>query len=166
MRPRIIGSEAQVAMVDAILFMTIMLVASAVILGSSGYRDNSSADFAAIQQYTTDFTETYMGVDLNLENGSWRSVSQLLCDECLALRQGGVASESGELNSRILATGRNIIRPGLDFAISCDMGAVFISGNLHDLDSLPGNRCADMMTVFPGEGLGGDIVISVFVWVV
>ncbi len=166
MRHRISGSVAQTAMVDAILFMTIMLVASAVILGSSGYHDNPNLDFTAIQQYTTDFAETYMGIDLNLENGSWRSVSQLLCDECLALRQGAAASEQEELNAQIMATGRNLIRPGLDFAVSCDTGSVFISGNAPDLDSLPGNRCATMMTVYPGESLGGDIVIAVFVWVV
>jgi len=166
MRHRISGSAAQVAMVDAILFMTIMLVASAVILGSSGYRDNSSEDFAAIQQYSTDFMETLMAVDLNQANCSFRSVSQVLCDECLALRQGVTTEEYETMNALILATGRNLIRPGMDFAVSCGMGSVFISGNAPDLDSLPGNRCANMMTVYPGEGLGGDVAITVFVWVV
>lgn len=166
MKLPIADSRAQASMVDAILFMTIMLVASAVVLGSSGYRDGADTEYSAVRQYADDFGDALLALDLSMANGSWRSASQMLCDECLALRRGAEPSQYDDNNILIMNAGRNIIRPGLDFAVSCDNGSVFISGMVEDANSLPPDRCASEMAFYPGDGLGGPIAITVYVWVV
>jgi len=162
----IADSRAQASMVDSILFMTIMLVASAVVLGSSGHQRGTDTGFPVIRQYADDFGDTFMALDLPVENGSWTSVSRMLCDECLALRRGAEPSQYDEINIHIMNAGRNIIRPGLDFAVSCDNGSIFMSSLVPDAGSLPPDRCASEMTVYPGGGLGGPIAITVYVWVI
>lgn len=160
----------QAAMVDAILFMTIMLVACAVVVGSSGAARSDGRE--ALQRYAADYADALLASELSgLEYAnatgsnisaaaSGLCVAQLLCDEALVLENASGCDFSG-YNARILTAARALLRPGLDCAVSC--GPAFISG-LGDAGMLPADRCASRMTVIPGSGDALDI--TVYVWVV
>jgi hypothetical protein len=68
-----------------------------------------------------------------------------------------------DYESKIYDTGKSIIRPGLDYAISCD-DALFISGGTSGISDLPLDRCASQMIIFADSG--PSIVITVYVWVI
>jgi hypothetical protein len=167
-------NAGQAAMVDAILFMTIMLVASAVIIGSASSIKPANVEFSGLQQYAVDYAETLLAMEISGLNykdtagatvnvsGSGKSISQLLCDEALILRES-TASNFTNYESNILRAGKSIIRPGLDYAISCD-GAMFLSNRISTISNLPPDRCANQMIVFAGSG--PSITITVYVWVV
>ncbi len=168
------NGRAQSAVIDAILFMTIMLIASAVIIGSSC--PIRSQEFADMQQYTNDFAQTYLAVELgdmqyNDSSGNQtstgsaaRTVCQALCDECIIVRNHSI-EEFESYNSRLLSLGNSILRPGLDFAVSCDDGAVFISNRIAWFDELPEDRCASQIEIWPGDSSATKIRITIFVWV-
>ena len=165
---------AQSAVIDAILFMAVMLVASAVMIGSSGLI--RSPGFSSLQQYTDDFSQTYMAVELNellyidssgnqTSTGSAaRTVCQALCDECLIVRNHSIEGFES-YNSRLLSLGNSILRPGLDFAVSCDNGAVFITNRIGEPTELPEERCASQIEIWPGDSSATKIRITIFVWV-
>jgi hypothetical protein len=167
-------NAGQAAMVDAILFMTVMLIASAVIIGSASSIKPANVEFSGLQQYASDYAETLLAMEisgLNYEDsagatvnvsGAGKSISQLLCDEALMLREN-TASNFTCYESAIFNAGKSIIRPGLDYAISCE-GTMFISGGTSGISDLPPDRCASQMIVFAGSG--PTIVITVYVWVV
>ena len=166
--------NGQSAMVDAILFMTIMLIASAVIIGSASPTKSANLEFSGLQQYTQDFTGTLLAMELNglhyidvagdtiNVSGSGNSIGQLLCDEALILRNG-IDMDFSSFESAIHNAGRTILRPGLDCAISCDGSSIFLSGSISNASLLPPEHCASQMSVFPG--IGPNIVITVYVWV-
>jgi hypothetical protein len=168
-------NAGQAAMVDAILFMTVMLIASAVIIGSASSFKPASVEYSGLQQYAADYAETLLAMeisDINYEDaagatvnisGSGKSISQLLCDEALILRES-TTSNFSDYESTIFGAGKAIIRPGLDYAISCDEDSIFLSGSISSLSELPPNRCASQMIVFAGSG--SSIIITVYVWVV
>ena len=172
MRPQ--DNAGQAAMVDAILFMTIMLIASAVIIGSASSIKPANVELSGLQQYSADYTETLLAMELSGLNyndaagatvnvsGSGKSISQLLCDEALILRDSA-ASNFTNYESTIYNAGKYILRPGLDYAISCD-GAVLLSGTISGISELPPDRCASQMAVFAGSG--SSIIITVYVWVI
>lgn len=166
--------KGQAAMVDAILFMTIMLIASAVIIGSASSFKATDVKFSGLQQYTVDFTGTMLameigglqykiatGATVNV-SGSDKSISQFLCDEALILREN-TASNFTNYESTIFSAGKSIIRPGLDYAISCD-DAIFLSNRISTISDLPSDRCASQLIVFAGSG--SSITIIVYVWVI
>jgi hypothetical protein len=166
--------RGQAAMVDAILFMTVMLIASAVIIGSAGSIRPANTEYSGLQQYAVDFSETLLAMDicgLNYEDptgatvnvsGSGNSISQRLCDESLILRDS-TASNFSDYESAIFCAGNAIIRPGLDYAISSDGDSIFISGTISSMSDLPPDRCASQMMVFAGSG--SSIIITIYVWV-
>ncbi|MFO7618857.1 MAG: hypothetical protein R6W91_04295 [Thermoplasmata archaeon] len=174
MRPRVRDSAGQAAMVDAILFMTVMLVASAVVIGSTTL---PGTGLSVVQQYTADYAQTLLSVELTgleyrdaggnavILNGSGRSIGQLLCDEALILGAGIGRSDFSDYDAKILAAGKSIIRPDMDFAISCNGGAVFISGCTSSVSGLPGTHSASQMTIWDGSASLAPITITVYVWV-
>jgi len=162
-------------MVDAILFMTVMLIASAVIIGSASSIKPANVEFSGLQQYAVDFSETLLAMEisgLHYENstgatvnvsGSGKSISQLLCDEVLIIRDS-TASNFSDYESIIFTAGQAIIRPGLDYAISCDGDSIFLSGRISSMSELPPDRCASQMMVFADSST--SITITVYVWVI
>ena len=166
---------AQVAMVDAILFMTIMLVASAIIIGSSGSDGTDAQEYLGLQQYTGDFAGTFLSVEFGEMTylngtggivivGNGKSVGLALCDEALLLQRSGGVGDFTSYDKSILDAGRNLLRPGLDFAVSCDIGSIFISTVIENSTQLPLNHCASQVQILAGENTA--ITITVFVWVV
>jgi len=169
--------EGQAAIVDAIMFMTIMLVASAVILGASGgWYNRDSND--GILQYTTEYASTVLRMELPGAsytdpcgqfvdlNGSMRSVGFLLCDEAMILEFGPGSSNFSEYNDAMLTACKNIIRPGLGFAISCNEGSVFISGSISGIRELPDTRSASHILISPYPEMQSSVSITFYVWVV
>lgn len=166
-------SGGQAAMVDAILFMTVMLIASAVVIGSTGQRPSDSS---GVQQYVGDFAQTILATELaNLHytdvdgnvvflGDSGRSIGRLLCDEAVILDSGRGPCDFSSYEDVILTAGSRLIRPGLDFAISCNGGAVFISGDADSISELPHNRCARQAEILI-DGTS-SVTITVYVWVV
>jgi hypothetical protein len=175
MRPLKRDRAGQAAMVDAILFMTIMLIASAVIIGSASSIKPANIEFSGLQQYADDFSETLLAMEIGgLQyngaagtmvnvSGSDKSISQLLCDETLILRNS-TSPDFSDYESTIYGAGKAIIRPGLDYAISCDDDSIFLSGRISSILELPPDRCASQMVVFAGSG--SSITITVYVWVI
>jgi len=157
--------DGQTAMVDAVLFMIVMLVASGLVLAAFPASRGAGSGRAELQQYASDFREAFMAVELQTGTSSWASVSRMLCDECFALRRGAESSSFEQDNAAIYSAGRNLVRPGLDFAVSCDGGAVFVSRLGPGFDGLPADRCASTVKVCAGEGIEGEIGITVYVWV-
>ena len=162
-------------MVDAILFMTIMLVASAVVIGSS----TSSTQYNhGLQQYVGDFAGTVLSVELSgLEykdtmgrsvnlGDSPRSIGQLLCDEAVILGNGGGDSDFSDYNAVILAACRHMVRPGLGFSVSCNDGSVLISDTIADISELPETRSASQLAILPDGAGSVAVTITVHVWVI
>jgi hypothetical protein len=174
MRP---GTGGQVAIVDAILFMTIMLVASAVVIGSSGINSRQADNSSQMQQYAREFSETVLNLELtgleytgpsgevvNLGNAS-SSVGRLLCDEAMILGSGHDNCDFTDYNVDIVKACGYIIRPGLDFAISCDGSSVFISRNMDSIAELPPTRSASQFEIFSDSGDFQAVTIIIYVWV-
>ncbi|MDO9537675.1 MAG: hypothetical protein Q7J68_05105 [Thermoplasmata archaeon] len=161
--------DGQIAVVDVILFMTIMLIASAVVIGSNGSVGLEELEFRGLQQYTSDYASTVLAMELGgmeyldssgsavLLGESGKSISQLLCDEEIILR-ADASCDFSTYNQRILDVARALLRSGLDCAISCD--DILITSN-----ELPIEHCASQVSIFPGE-TGENVTITVYVWVV
>ena len=175
MRTRSVSSGGQAAMVDAILFMTLMLIASAVVIGSARPPGSELSD---LQRYTADYAQTVLSAELSgveykdvegrgiTLGESGRSIGQLLCDESSILSNGIGRSDFSEYEARILAAGKSIIRPDMDFAISCNDGTVFISANASCISELPGTHSASQMIVWTGDLTATPVTMTVYVWVV
>lgn len=167
------GRGGQVAMVDAILFMTLMLIASGVMVGSSEFMESDDSGYGVLQIYTGDFAEVFLQMEvtgLNYVNStgdtvalgdSGISAAKALCDEMLLSGTGGNFTE---YENCILAAGSLLIRPGAGFAVSCSPVAIFISNLAPTEEKMPLNRCASLHSYLAGEGL--EIEITVFVWVI
>ena len=172
------SDNGQTAMTDAILFMTLMVIACAVVIGSTGDWGTSLAQRRGLQQYTDDFADTLLSVELAdiyyLDGngdvvdlaGSPRSVGLLLSEEVLLIRNGMPKAGLAQGYERpILDAGRSLSRSGTGFAILCDNDGTqaFISDFVTDSDELPADRSASQRTVsLPGCG---TMSITVYTWV-
>jgi hypothetical protein len=152
-------------MADALLFMTVMTVACAVVVGSSG--GDATGARLELQRYADDFTSTLLAAEL--EGMEYRRgnesvamprgcVARLIFDEAMVL-EGGEGCDFSGYNARLLGAARALLRPGLGCAMSC--GPVLIGGEA----GLPADRCASQMTVLP-EGGAEPLTITVYVWVI
>ncbi len=171
-----LDTSGQAAIVDAIMFMTIMLIASAVVIGATGFNRTTVQDSSTLQQYARDFSTTVLKTELsglaydgpngetvNLGNSS-RSISQLLCDEAMILGNGPSDYDFTEYNGETLRACNLIIRPGLGFAISCNGDSIFISDGPSCMEELPPTRSASQFEISPDSI--NDVIIIIFVWVV
>jgi len=146
------SDKGQVALVDAIIFMIFMSLASGIILGSAG--NLSNADNSGLQQYTSNFADTLLAVEIG-EN--FKPVSEILCDEAILDNQLNFT----DINAAILETGDALIRPGLGYAISCQ--DIFLSNYIEDKEELPAERQASQKTLMV---LDSQIDITIYVWVI
>ena len=172
------SNNGQTAMTDAILFLTLMVIACAVVIGSTGDWGTSLAQRRGLQQYTDDFTDTLLSVELTdiyyLDGngdvvdltGSPRSVGLLLIEEIMLIQNGMPETGLAQGYERpILDAGRSLSRSGTGFAILCDNDGTlaFLSDFVTDPDDLPGDRSASQRTVsLPGSG---TMSITVYTWV-
>lgn len=167
------GRGGQVAMVDAILFMTLMLIASGVMVGSTKFTDSATSEYNALETYTGDFAETFLSMEvtgLSYLNSTGEvisignsgiSIAKALCDEALLDVESGSFSEYEKC---ILAAGNLLIRPGLGFTVSCSPTGIFISNLASAETDMPLNRCASRHSYLAGDGT--EIEITVYVWVI
>ncbi|MBA3046043.1 MAG: hypothetical protein KKH41_07345 [Candidatus Thermoplasmatota archaeon] len=173
MKRRPMNSEGQLAMVDAILFMTVMLIASAVIIGSAGSVKPENVEYTSQRQYADDFARTMLAVEIagmeymnadgetiNISEAGIR-IAQLLCDEAIILENSIGTPDFFDYEARILEAGSNLIRPGMGFAIAAG-DAVFIS----QASELPSERFASQMVIITDYLSGSSVTITVYVWVI
>ncbi len=183
MRPRrLAGVRAycqSAAMTDAILFMTLMVIACAVVIGSTQGGKGSLVQRNGLQQYTEDFAGTVLAVELrdlydtdangDIVNLTGRSVGQLLSEEVVLLSGGAPVSGFADgYESGILDAGKGLVREGLGFALLSEGGgqtsSILISYHIDSVGDLPANRCASQMEYFVGNG--ETVTITVYVWVI
>ena len=171
------NNDGQAALVDAILFMTVMLIASAVIIGSASSSRPVDVQYSGLQQYLRNFAQTLLAVELCgmsyidvtgqyiLLEDSGRSIGQLLCDEAMVLSNGHGQSDFTDYEIRVMDAANSLLRPGMGYAISCDETAVFISNCIGDFTELPPDRFASQMVIFSDIGASYRISITVSLWV-
>lgn len=174
--------HGQMAMTDAILFMTLMIIACAVVLGPALESNFSATKRDGLQQYTEDFTNTLLTLELDglcytnqsggevNFSGAPKAIQNYLVEEVLLVYQGVPRSNFAEgYESAILSAGMVLQRPGTDFAIFSEMKSqgvsIFLSGSLANQSELPGDRCASQRASFLSNG-EYEVNITVFVWVV
>ena len=145
--------DGQTALVDSIIFMILMLLASGIILGSAG---NSIPDDNGLNQYTNDFADTLLAMEISHNQGS-KSVSDILCEQAIL---SGQVNFTGT-NEAIFDSGDMLIRPGLAYAISCQ--DVFLSSYIDSIDELPIQRQASQREYLIQSE---QIIITIYVWVV
>lgn len=145
-------SSGQAALVDSIIFMILMLLASGIILGSSG--SIGPAPDTGLQQYADDFADTLLSMEIG--NGSM-PVSRILCDQAIL----GNQSDAAAWNSAIMESGNALVQPGLGYAVACQ--GVFLSNHASGIGDLPADRQASRRDFMV---LGNHVEITVYVWVV
>ncbi len=168
----------QTAMTDAILFMTLMVIASAVIIGSTYGGTGNLVQRSGLQQYTEDFADTVLAVELrdlyytdvngDMVNLTGRSIGRLLGEEVMLLSGGApVSGFSDGYEPRILDAGKALVREGLGFALLSEgngqTSSIFISYHIDSIGDLPANRCASQMEYFIDND--ETVTITVYVWV-
>ena len=171
-------SSGQTALVDAIIFMILMSLASGIILGSGGGTAASQSEMESIQQYTHDFTDTLLAMEIESPNyidpednlitmnGSASSIGQLLCDAAIINYQStGQVNFSGYVTA-IKNAGNSLIRPGLGYAVYSLVGshqALFLSNQIDDIEELSDERYASQRLY---DVNGNPVNITIFVWVI
>ena len=172
------STRAQTALVDAIVFMILMSLASGIILGSGGGTAYGQSEMESLQQYSHDFTDTLLAVEIESPNyidpednqitmnGSACSIGQLLCDAAIINYQStGQVNFSGYVTA-ILNTGNSVIRPGLGYAVYSHVGsnqAIFLSNQIDDVEELPDELYASQRLY---DVHGNLVNITIFVWVI
>lgn len=182
MRPSIRKSRhGQMAMTDAILFMIIMIIACAVVLGPTLKSNFSATRRDSLQQYTEDFTNTLLALELEglsyvnqsgssvNSSGAPKPIQNYLVEEVLLFFQGVPRSNFAEgYESAIVSAGMALQKPGTDFAILGEMQtqgvSIFLSKSLTNQNELPGDRCGSQRVSFLNQG-EFEVNITVFVWV-
>ena len=152
----------QAALVDSIIFMILLLLASGIILGSAG----SSPDIdSGLQQYASDFTDTLLAMEVGENN---KPVTELLLDQAILDGQ----SNFTDINMAILDAGNALVRPGLGYAISSQ--DIFLSSFVDELiiqyphrqeviGELPADRQASQRKFMIQ---GSQIDITIYMWVI
>lgn len=143
-----IQDYGQTALVDSIIFMILMLLASGIILGSAG----SNIQNDGLSQYSNDYADTLLAVEVG-ENA--RSVSNILCEQAILSDQSNFTG----MNEEILNSGDVLIRPGLAYAISCQ--DMLISSHIDSIEELPIQRHASQREYLVHDE---QIIITVYVW--
>ncbi len=141
----------QAALVDSIIFMILLLLASGIILGSAG----SSPDIdSGLQQYASDFTDTLLAMEVGENN---KPVTELLLDQAILDGQ----SNFTDINMAILDAGNALVRPGLGYAISSQ--DIFLSSFVDEIGELPADRQASQRKFMIQ---GSQIDITIYMWVI
>ncbi len=148
--------KGQTAMVDSLVFLALMGIATAIILADVPVED---VEYQELQYYSRDFAETLLSVDI-LQNGTGEDICTLLCEATVLKMNGG---DTSEIEEQILNAGISLIRPGASFAISS--GSIeqdfFMSDHAEGPGDLPGEVAAlSRQLVFNGL----QIEIIVYVW--
>ena len=141
--------DGQTALVDSIIFMILMLLASGIILGSAGSIIQKDA---GLHQYTNDFADTLLAMEVG-EN--IKPVSDILCEQAILSDQSNFTA----MNQMILDSGDQLIRPGLAYALSYQN--VLISSHIDSIEDLPTQRQASQREYLI---LDETIIITVYVW--
>ncbi len=168
----------QTAMTDAILFMTLMVIACAVVIGSTQGGKGNLVQRNGLQQYTEDFAGTLLAMELrdlyytdvngDIVDLSGRSIGQLLSEEVVLLSGGAPASGFADgYEPGILDAGKALVREGIGFALVSEGGGqtskILVSYHIDSIGDLPADRCASQMEYFVGNC--ETVTITVYVWV-
>ena len=140
--------HGQTALVDSIIFMILMLLASGIILGSAGNIIQNNG----LSQYTNDFADTLLTMDIG-ENAT--PVSDILCNQAILSSLSNFTAS----NQEILDSGDLLIRPGLAYAITCQ--DMLLSSNIDSIEELPTQRQASQREYLVHDE---QIIITVYVW--
>ena len=144
--------DGQTALVDSIIFMILMLLASGIILGSAG----SNVQNDGLSLFTNDYADTLLAMEIIDGQGS-RPISDILCEQAILSEQ----SNCTIINEAILDSGDLLIRPGLAYAISCQ--DLLISSHISSAEELPIQRQASQREYLIQNE---QINITVYVWVI
>ena len=146
-------SLGQTALIDAIIFMILMSLASGIILGFGGDAAIQQSEMEGIQQYSHDFADTLLSMEVGEHP---RPISEILCDQAI-IRQSNFTA----MNETILEAGNLLVRPGLAYAISYQDN--LISSHADFTEELPDERYASQR-LYNINGKQVDIIV--FVWVI
>ncbi|MCK5024913.1 MAG: hypothetical protein KAR56_04780 [Thermoplasmata archaeon] len=147
-----IRDDGQTALVDSILFMILMLLASGIILGSAGSRIQNDN---GLHQYANDFADTLLVMEISDGQGD-RPISDILCEQAILSDQSNFTITNGA----ILDSGDLLIRPGLTYAISYQ--DILLSSHIDSVEELPIQRQASQREYLIQDV---QITITVYVWV-
>jgi len=139
----------QTALLDSIFFLALMLLASSIVISAMG---KAHHDTEKLGQYTEDFTETLLAVEIGERN---TPVSEYLCGIAL------VGGPENHTNDMVVLAGNNHIRPGLAYAVDCQ--CVFLSDFIKDPDDLPDSRYASQRIYNIN---GEQVILIVYIWVI
>ena len=170
------NANGQTALVDSIVFMILLTLASSIILGSgSGYSRQSEIE--GLQQYSSDFTETLLAMEIDTLNytdsqgeaialnGSFKNICQLITDVTIINYQTSEQANLSGYESAILDTGNLLIRSGMGFAVcsSLEDQTLFLSCHTENEESMPNERYATQR-LYDIADL--HVKLTVYVWVI
>ena len=172
-------NQGQTALVDAIIFMILMTLASGIILGSGAGSAIKQSEIEGLQQYTQEFAETLLAIEIESPgyigprgdnitiNGSVNCISMLLCDAAIVDYQTGNQANYSELQNSIEAIGNSLVRPGIGYAIHShvegqESNGLFVSNQIDLNEELPDQLFASQNKY---EIAGEKVVVTVFTWV-
>ena len=171
--------EGQTALVDAIIFMILMSLASGIILGSGGGAAAWQSEIEGLQQYSDDFSDTLLAMEVESPNytdpegntitmnGSVSSISQLLSDAAIINFQSAGQANLSSYEAAIQNAGNSLIRPGYGYAAYSHVEGqenqtIFLSNQVDEFGEMPDERYASQRLY---EVDDVQVNITIFIWV-
>jgi len=155
------NSTGQAAMVDAIIFMILLTLASGIVLTAGNRIPGDDSSY----QYSEDFADTVLSLDIEIFNNT-RPLGNVLCDMTM-LEISGASLDNGSWEGKVTDAGNALIRSGMGWAIESRTGesdaVIFVSPNVDGSDLMPDDVYASQRIYSYG---GEAIRITVFTWVI